>query len=137
MRLSFNCAVRTLTVTATLFACLGIAVLDSRAQNQDTPAAEEAPRTGLLDDTAADEGTTALGELTQREREQRDVRAQQLRQEVTRKIELVLAIVNEDPDAAILQLKRLLNTVLASSDIDATVREGLRTRIQQRLEQIN
>jgi len=105
------------------------------------PPAADAPRKSLLDDAAPDSTTPGTAQdradLTQQEMEIRRIRAEFLRQEVSRRIETVQALVNQDPDGAIRELKRLLNMVLASTDIDASVREQLRTRVQQRIEQVN
>lgn len=62
--------------------------------------------------------------------EQKKVRTERLTKEVNQMIELARKISRDDPDSAISGLKRVLNTVVSSSDIDPIDRETLRKRVQ-------
>lgn len=75
--------------------------------------------------------------LVKREAEIRGIRAEHLQQEVSRRLQSAESLATKDPGGALQELKRVLNMVVASTDIDATVREQLRTRVQQRIEQVN
>ena len=62
--------------------------------------------------------------------EQKKVRTERLTKEVNQMIEMARKISRDDPDSAISGLKRVLNTVVSSSDIDPIDRETLRKRVQ-------
>jgi hypothetical protein len=60
----------------------------------------------------------------------RAVRAERLERDVLRTIEAANRESSRDPDAALTELKRMLTTVIAATDIDPDVREKLRARVQ-------
>lgn len=108
-----------------IFSITGLCVAEERKVRDDTnvPVTE-----GTIEDR---------GDLTEIEQQARLLRAERLRLEVTRRLEIVQANVNQNPEEAIRELKRLFNLVTSSTDIDANVRENLRARVQQRIEQVN
>lgn len=95
---------------------------EEAAPGDETPAA---PEPGLTDP-----GTVQDEDLTRLFDEQKKIRTERLTKEVNQTIEAVRKISRDDPDSAISGLKRLLNTVVSSSDIDPIDRENLRKRVQ-------
>lgn len=104
------------------------------------PAADGAKPKSLLDGDTSDKFDAGTAQdrqdLINIEKGKRDIRGQWLKQDVTQKLESVRGIVNDDPTAALKELKRTLNSVTASTDIDANTREQLRARVQQRIDQV-
>jgi hypothetical protein len=102
---------------------------------EEMPSAEEMPAaTGaMLDDTPAPgEGEIAepvVGDLLEREKELRALRGEALRREVNALIDAVRAAMNDDPEAGLTEIKRMLNTVDAALDVDPAIRSGLRSRL--------
>lgn len=126
------------------------------AQGDDTKKPDAVPAKPRLDDTpdtSAPRKGTARGEDDQTKKllDEADatykadleesrlkavVRAQQLVMDVNRTIEAALRVMNESPDAATTELERVLSSVKSAADIDANIRESLRTRVMSAINQV-
>ncbi len=84
-------------------------------------------------DAAQDEGTR---DLVADERARRTVRAQRLKSEVGAALERANDARLTDPGAAIEDLKSVLRSVSASTDVDVDVREALRSRLRTAVQQL-
>lgn len=89
------------------------------------------------DDTTDVAGTSQQSDPLAREREARRVRAELLKREVTATVAAAERIAASDPDASIGELKRALNTLIASTDIDADIREQLRSRLKSVIDRVS
>jgi hypothetical protein len=85
---------------------------------------------------AADGATVNDSDLTEIYKEAMRVRTERLTKEVNQTIEAARKSAGDDPDAAIGGLKRVLNTVTSSADIDPIDRETLRRRAQNAIDEI-
>jgi hypothetical protein len=85
---------------------------------------------------AADGATVNDSDLTEIYKEAMRVRTERLTKEVNQTIEAARKTAGDDPDAAIGGLKRVLNTVTSSADIDPVDRETLRHRTQNAIDEI-
>jgi hypothetical protein len=105
------------------------------ATGEAAPAEAAPAATGaMLDDTpAADAGEMAAeepaGDLLEREKELRALRGEALKREVNALIDAVRAVMNEDPESGLTEIKRMLNTVEAALDVDPSIRSALRSRL--------
>lgn len=100
--------------------------IEGAANEGDMPA-EEKPT-----EEAADSATPAeapAGDLLERERELRSLRGEALKREVNSLIDAVRGSMNDDPDAALAEVKRMLNSVEAALDVDPAIRSNLRSRL--------
>src|SRR5262249_8310241 len=70
------------------------------------------------------------------ERARRTIRAEVLTKQVLRVIDAAHKEGARDPDAALRELKRMLTTVVASTDIEPDAREKLRAKVQARIDQL-
>lgn len=94
------------------------------------------PRRPAANPPAPEGGTVKETDLTESFRDAMRVRTERLTKEVNQTIEAARKTAPRDPDTSLGGLKRVLNTVTSSSDIDPADRETLRRRVQNALDQI-
>ena len=84
----------------------------------------------------SDEAATAKDvDILNEERNLRSIRAERLNHEILRTIESTRRELAQAPEAALSELKRALAAVVSSHDIDPDVREKLRAKVQNAIEQ--
>ncbi len=59
------------------------------------------------------------------------MRGEALKREVNALIDAVRAVMNEDPESGLTEIKRMLNTVEAALDVDPSIRSALRSRLSR------
>lgn len=108
--------------------------IEGAATDAEMPA-EEKPTEEAADGTTP--ANAPAGDLLERERELRSLRGEALKREVNSLLDSVRGAMNDDPDSALAEIKRMLNTVEASLDVDPTIRSNLRSRLARMRESVS
>ncbi|MCY2965164.1 MAG: hypothetical protein NT069_16275, partial [Planctomycetota bacterium] len=74
--------------------------------------------------------------IVDREVEAKRVRGQQLNQQVKRKLADIDKSKRREPEVGLSELKRMLNTINSSTDVDSNDREANRIRVQKKIEEL-
>jgi len=98
------------------------------APEADEPGPAAAPQRGAA--------TVQEKNLIDLERDLMNVKAQRLRKQVLSTIDAAQRNASQDPESSLGELKRVLTTVNASTDIDPDIRESLRARVQDSIDKL-
>ena len=81
-------------------------------------------------------GSVLEGDLVDQELEAKRIRGQQLGTQVKRRLADIDKAKRTDPESGLSELKRLMNTINSSTDIDPNEREANRARVQRKMEEL-